>query len=193
MRNQDARYLDQLRDYYAKHGVLPSFSGIGRLVGLKSTSAVSVMVSRLKEERFLASTADRRLQPGSRFFERSSVEVAVPAGVPQDAQEVMTDAVAIDRLLIDEPSRTVLIPVKGDSMERAGLLSGDTVVVKRGAPARSGDIVVARVDGEFTVKFLAEDNKGFYLKPGNEAYSDIRPSDELNIFGRVTGSFRRYK
>lgn len=192
MRNQDATYLDQLRDYYAESGVLPSFSEIARLVGLKTTSAVSVMVARLKEAGFLASTASRRLQPGPRFFERGKVGVTVPAGMPQGAQDVTIDSIVIDRHLIDEPSRTLLVPVKGDSMLLAGLMSGDTVIVKRGAPSQLGDIVVARVDGEFTIKYLAKDRDGFYLKPGNDAYPDIRPSDELEIFGRVTGSFRKY-
>jgi SOS-response transcriptional repressor LexA len=77
-------------------------------------------------------------------------------------------------------------------MVAAGLLPGDTVVVKRGAPAKAGDIVVARVDGEFTVKYLAQGRSGFYLKPGNVEFDDIRPKDELEIVGRVTGSFRKY-
>lgn len=192
MKNRDDVYLAQLRDYYAAHGVLPSFSGIARLVGLKSTSAVSVMVSRLKELGFLASTADRRLQPGSRFFDRLQADVAVPAGQPQGIQDVAANAAAIDRYLIDEPSRTVLVLVKGDSMVEAGLFSGDTAVVKRGAPARPGDIVLARIDGEFTFKYLAQDKRGFYLRPGNQKYPDIRPQEELEIFGRVSGSFRKY-
>lgn len=192
MKNKDAVYLDQLRDYYAAHNVLPSFSGIARLVGLKTTSAVSVMVRRLKEARFLASTADKRLQPGPRFFERLQSDVAVPAGMPQSLQDVIANTVAIDRYLIDEPSRTLLIPVSGDSMLDAGLFSGDTAIVKRDVPTQAGDIVLARIDGEYTFKYLAKDKQGFYLKPGNQAYSDIRPREELEIFGRVSGSFRKY-
>ncbi len=192
MRNRDTAYLNLLRDYYAKHGVFPSFSGIATLVGLNTTSAVSAMVGRLKEAGFVASTSDKRLQPGSRFFERNQVDMAVRAGIPEGAQDVSSDPVVIDRLLIDEPSRTVLIPVKGESMRDAGLLDGDTVVVKRGAPTKTGDIVVAMVDGEFTVKYLANDGTNYYLKPGNELFDDIRPSKELELFGRVTGCVRKY-
>lgn len=85
-----------------------------------------------------------------------------------------------------------MLTVKGDSMIDAGLMPGDTVIVKRGDPAKSGDIVVASVDNEFTVKYLEQDKTGFYLKPGNTAYPNIRPHDHLEVFGMVVGSFRKY-
>jgi len=192
MKSRDSQYLDQLRDYYAENGVLPSFSGIASLVGLKTTSAVSAMVRRLKEADFLVSTPDKRLAPGRRFYERPEISVAVRAGVPEAMVDVAGNPVLIDRLLIREPSRTVIIPIRGDSMMDAGLLDGDKIVVKRDAPTKVGDIVVALVDGEFTVKYLAKDARGFYLKPGNAAFDDIRPRDELELFGRVTGCFRLY-
>lgn len=72
MKNRDHEYLDRLRDYYAKHHVLPSFATIASLVGLRTTSAVSSMVMRLKREGYLESSPDRRLQPGPRFFEMPS-------------------------------------------------------------------------------------------------------------------------
>ena len=77
-------------------------------------------------------------------------------------------------------------------MIEAGLIEGDKLIVKRGVPSKAGDIVVAIVDGEFTVKYLAKDSRGFYLKPGNAAFDDIRPQNELELFGRVTGCFRVY-
>jgi len=192
MRNQDRKYLDQLRDYYSEHGVFPSYSGIAKLVGLNTTSGVSTMVGRLKDIGFLASTPDKRLQPGPRFFERNQADVAVRAGMPESAEDASVDPVVIDRLLVDEPSRTVLISIVGESMRDAGLLDRDVVVVKRGAPSKPGDIVVAMVDGDFTVKYLAKDGVNFYLKPANIEFDDIRPKDELELFGRVTGSFRKY-
>lgn len=191
VKNQDSVYLEKLRDYYAEHRVFPSFSGIAKLVGLRTTSAVSVLVRRLKESGFLDSTPDRRLQPGTRFFERPVADT-VAAGLPQPANEAGVEGLNVDAFLIDNPSRTVLLTVKGDSMVEAGLLPGDTVIVKRGAPHQVGSIVVAKVDQEFTVKFLARDKRGFYLKPGNPAYPPIRPRDDLDIYGVVTGSFRRY-
>jgi len=72
-------------------------------------------------------------------------------------------------------------------------LSRDIVVVKKGAPADVGDIVVAIVDQECTVKYLAKDETGFYLRPGNNAYPDIRLTESLELFGVVVGQFRKYK
>ena len=79
------------------------------------------------------------------------------------------------------------------SRKIAGLMPGDTVIVKKQAPAKLGDIVVAIVDNEFTVKYLASDKNGFFLKAGNKAYPPIRAKDHLEVFGLVVGSFRKYQ
>ncbi|HLP96846.1 MAG TPA: S24 family peptidase [Sideroxyarcus sp.] len=191
MQNRDTEYLGKLQDYYAQHRVLPSFTSVAKLVGLKSTSAVAAMVNRMKAVGALDQSPDRRLQPGKRFFEREIAD-SVKAGLPQPANDVSRDAVSIDELLIKSPSRTVLLTIKGDSMIEAGLLPGDTVIVEKSAPTKSGDIVVAIVDNEYTVKYLEHDRKGFYLKPGNKDYSPIRAKNSLEIFGRVVGCYRKY-
>lgn len=190
MQNRDTEYLGKLQDYYAQHKVLPSFTSVARLVGLKSTSAVAAMVNRMKVVGVLDQAPDRRLQPGKRFFEREIAD-SVRAGAPQPANDALRDVVSIDDLMIKNPSRTVLLTVKGDSMIEAGLLPGDTVIVERGAPTSPGNIVVAIVDSEYTVKYLARDKTGFYMKPGNKDYSIIRPKDGLEVFGRVIGAFRK--
>jgi SOS regulatory protein LexA len=192
MNNRDDQYLAKLQDYYAENGVVPSFAVIAGLVGLKSTSAVSAMVDRLKASGHLASTPEKRLQPGARFFERVVADT-IRAGVPMPANDVRTDVVSIDRHLIEKPSHTVLLSVRGDSMMEAGLLNGDTIVVIKGAPTKVGDIVVAIVDNEFTVKFLAKDKRGFYLEAGNKDFQPIQATHQLEIYGLVTGSFRRYE
>ena len=160
MNNRDDLYLAKLRDYYAEHHVLPSFGTVAKLVGLSTTSAVAAMVNRMKATGHLESGPDRRLRPGMKFFERPLAD-SVCAGLPQPANDVLPEGFNIDAHLVDIPSRTVLLTVKGDSMVDAGLLSGDIVVVKKGAPASVGDIVVAIVDRECTVKYLAKDEAGF--------------------------------
>jgi SOS regulatory protein LexA len=191
MNNRDDQYLAKLQDYYAENGVVPSFAVIAGLVGLKSTSAVSVLVDRLKASGHLASTPEKRLIPGTRFFERVLADT-VRAGAPMPSNDIRSDVVSIDRHLVDKPSHTVLLSVRGDSMVDAGLLDGDTIVVIKGAPTKVGDIVVAIVDNEFTVKFLAKDKRGFYLEAGNTTAEPIRANDHLEIFGLVAGSFRKY-
>ncbi|HEV8519686.1 MAG TPA: S24 family peptidase, partial [Burkholderiales bacterium] len=82
--------------------------------------------------------------------------------------------------------------VKGDSMIDAGLMPGDTVVVEKANTANEGAIVVALVDGAYTVKRLARENRRYVLKPENKSYPVLRPT-ELEIAGVVVGSFRKYK
>ena len=188
----DGQYLGRLQDYYAKHRVLPSYARIGALVGLNSKASVAEMVMRLKGEGFLRSTPDKRLKPGKRFFERPVAE-SVRAGMPSPAADTAAETLAIDEHLVANPSRTLLVKVKGDSMIDAGILDGDTVVVEKRASANVGDIVVAILDNEFTLKRLAREKGRIVLRPENKAYPVIRPRDDLEIFGVVVGQFRSYR
>ena len=103
---------------------------------------------------YIDSTPDKRLAPTRRFFERPLAESPVHAGMPNPVEDAPADALTIDDYLIERPSQTVLIRVKGDSMMDAGILDGDLVVVEKTAAAKRGDIVVAIVDGQFTLKTL---------------------------------------
>jgi repressor LexA len=187
----DTEYLLKLQDYYARHQVFPSYAAIAKIVGLNSTSSVSALLDRLKAEGYLEAK-DRRLRPGPRFFERPMMQSRVAAGLPAMAFDAPADGLAIDAHLIERPSRTFLINVKGDSMIDAGLMPGDTIIVESDRAANDGDIVVAYVDDSYTVKRLARENRKFVLKPENKAYPVLRP-DPLEIAGVVVGSFRKYR
>jgi len=190
--SDDPVYLDRLRDYYARHRVLPSYSRIGELLGFSSKASVAKLVERLRAVGYLEFTTDRRLKPGRRFFERPAAGSKVAAGAPAAVADELQDDAAIDQELVRHPSRTVLVTVKGDSMIDAGLLPGDKVVVERRHAAAEGDIVVAIVDNEATVKRLAKERGRFVLKPENKAYPVLRPK-EIEIFGVVVGSYRKYR
>ena len=188
----DRQYLSRLQDYYARHKVLPSYARIGSLVGLNSKASVAGMVLRLKAEGFLESSPDRRLKPGRRFFERPVAE-SVQAGMPTPASDMRLDSLSIDEQLIANPSKTVLVKVKGDSMIDAGIHDGDTVVVEKRASANVGDIVVAIIDNEFTLKRFGREKGRVVLRPENKAYPVIRPKGDAEIFGVVVGLFRNYR
>jgi SOS regulatory protein LexA len=189
----DGQYLRRLQDYYARHRVLPSYARIGTLVGLNSKASVAGLVLRLKAEGFVESTPDRRLKPGRRFFERPMAE-SVQAGLPMPAPDTTApDAITIDERLISNPSKTVLIKVKGDSMIDAGIHPGDTVVVEKRGSANVGDIVVAILDNEFTLKRFDREKGRVVLRPENRAYPVIRPKGDAEIFGVVVGLFRKYR
>lgn len=188
----DGQSLSRLQDYYARHRVLPSYSAIGNLVGLKSKASVADLVLRLKGEGYVQSAPDRRLKPGKRFFERPLTE-NVRAGLPSPAVDSGPEGFSIDEYLVAHPSKTVLITVKGDSMIDAGIHPGDVVVVEKCASANVGEIVIAIIDNEFTLKRLHKERGRIVLKPENKAYPVIRPGDNLEIFGVVVGQFRRYR
>jgi repressor LexA len=189
--SNDRSYLSSLQDYYARHRALPSYASIGQLLGLKSKSSVAAMVARLKLAGFIESTPDKRLAPTARFFARPIAEAPVQAGMPNAVDDAQGDALTIDDYLIERPSQTVLIRVKGDSMIDAGILEGDLVVVEKSPAAKRGDIVVAIVDGQFTLKRLDTDRGQFVLKPENKAYPVIRAEGALEIFGVMVGLVRK--
>jgi len=161
-------------------------------LGLRSKSSVAALVARLKLSGFIESTPDRRLAPTRRFFERPLAEAPVHAGLPNPIDDAPADALTIDDYLIDRPSQTVLVRVKGDSMIDAGIFDGDLVVVEKQSTARRGDIVIAIVDNQFTLKRLDLERGQFVLRPENKAYPVIRPEGALEIFGVMVGLVRKY-
>jgi SOS regulatory protein LexA len=189
--SNDRSYLARLRDYYAEHRALPSYASIGALLGLRSKSSVAALVARLKLAGFVESTPDRRLAPTRRFFARPLAANPVRAGLPEAADDGEADALTIDDYLIERPSDTVLIRVKGDSMIDAGILEGDLVVVEKRHDARKGEIVVAIVDNQFTLKRLDVDRGEFILRAENKGYAPIRPEGALEIFGVMVGLVRK--
>jgi SOS regulatory protein LexA len=190
--SNDRSYLESLQDYYAAHRALPSYSSIGNLLGLKSKSSVAALVARLKLAGFLESTPDRRLAPCKRFFARPLAQSAVRAGLPQEVEDGTSDALTIDDYLIEHPSQSILVRVKGDSMVDAGIFDGDIAVVEKKAGAQKGDIVVAIVDDQFTLKRLDVERGQFILRAENKAYAPIRPEGNLEIFGVMVGLVRKF-
>lgn len=188
----DNKHLAALRTYWKRHQAFPSMAKLCEVVGLTSTSSVFALVGRLVEAGYLE-RVEGRIAPTRKFFARPVV-AALRAGAPQPRAEEEVELLTIDDFLIDDPNRTVLSRVRGDSMTGAGLLDGDLVVVERNAPTKAGDIVVAVVDSEITVKTLRVTRAGkFFLEPANPAYQPIHPKGSLEILGVVVGSFRKMR
>ncbi len=187
----DPAYLEKLQDYYAEHKVIPSYSVLATLWGISAKSWVAECVRRFEEAGYLDWTPDRQLKPGPRFFERRLAHDPVQAGLPNPAIADGYDLVTIDDYLFRVPSKTSLVRVKGESMIDAGIHDGDLIVVEQQPNANIGDIVVAIVDNELTVKSLDREKGGFVLKPANKAFPVIRPKGRLEIFGVMAGLVRR--
>ena len=190
--SDDTAYLARLQDYYAQWRSLPAYEPLQAVLGLVSRAGVAKVLKRLRDAGFLERTPDGRWTPTSRFFERPLADAPVPAGVPWAAAD-SGEAQSIDAWLVRHPSRTVLIPVTGDSMIEAGIRPGDVAVVERETPARPGDQVIAIIDNEFTLKTLAVEDGQAVLHPANPAYPVLRPGDRLQVFGVVVGLLRNYR
>lgn len=190
--SKDSQYLAALRTYYGKHNTLPSYAAIGRLVGLSSKGSVAEMVGRLKAAHFLDCAPDRRLRPGRRFYERELAE-HVRAGSPSLAGEGELEDLNIDAYLVRDQHNTTLVRVKGDSMIDAGIREGDVVVVERRTNATVGQIVVANIEGEFTLKRLVRERGQVRLRAENPNYATLRLRDDFQIFGVVVGLIRSYR
>ncbi|MDP3032882.1 MAG: S24 family peptidase [Rhodocyclaceae bacterium] len=191
---RDSDYLGRLRDYYVEAKRIPSHQRIAALMGFASKTAAKKLLARLESAGFLERTPDDDAwMPAVRFFERPLADVAVRAGAPDMIDGMGGEPFLVDQYLVRQPSRTVMVPVKGDSMMDAGIHDGDVVVVERTKAARAGDFVIAIVDNEFTLKELGLERGRFILKPHNPAYPIIRPQGELEVFGVVTGLVRRYQ
>lgn len=191
---RDVEYLGRLRDYYVDAKRIPSLQRIAALMGFASKTAAKKLLGRFEQSGFVERTPDDDAwMPTRRFFERELAGETIRAGAPDMVEGRGGEPFLVDDYLVRTPSRTVLVPVKGDSMIEAGINDGDIVVVERTKVARSGDLVVAIVDNEFTLKELGAERGRFVLKPHNKAYPVIRPKGELEIFGVVTGLVRRYR
>lgn len=188
-KNRDAEYLDLIRAEFARDGVIPSYRDLAKLLGLAGSPAIVKIASRLIEAGYLVKKG-QRLAPGPRFHEPPTSIDADPARTGDAMPDGLLELTSIDRILIDEPLRTVLLRVGDDSMREAGILEGDLAVVKRGAPCEVGDTVAASVDGGYIVRHLEKNDAGYFLRPAVADPSADKPSGSPDIVGKVTGVVR---
>lgn len=186
-----SRVREISRFYYQK-GRMPSFAEIGEMLGLKSKNAVFKLVRRLEELKVVERDEKGRLTPGSIKFPIRMLGT-VEAGFPSPAEEELADTMSLDDLLIQNHEATFLLRVSGDSMIEAGIMPGDMVIVNKGQTPKSGDIVIAEVDGEWTMKYLRKRGDVVALIPANAKYKPIKPKNELKIAGVVTAVVRKYQ
>ena len=99
----------------------------------------------------------------------------------------------LDEFMIENKAATYILTVSGDSMKDAGIVEGDMVLAERTQKYRPGDIVVAEVDNEWTMKYLRKKGSTFYLEAANDEYPDIYPDEELKIAAVVRGILRKYR
>lgn len=186
----DKRYAEKIHAFYRKQGRMPSYREIMTFTGLASTGSVAKLVARLIENKSLRKDTTGRLLPGKRAEMRLLGTVA--AGFPIPSEEELADTMSLDEFLVEKPEATFLLKVSGDSMIDAGIVPGDLLIVDRSANPREGQIVVAEVDREWTVKYLRKKNGKWWLEAANASYPPIVATEELRIAAVVKGIVRKY-
>ena len=191
---KDTLYLSRLQDYYANWKSIPSYASLCEILGISSKSYVKSILDHLCKADLIERTPEGVWIPTRQFFARPLAEATVQAGMPVSVSATQAgDYFIIDELLIETPSLTTMITVKGDSMIDAAIHDGDIAVVEKRNFANVGDIIVAIVDGDFTLKTLDKKDGQFVLRPANDAYDVIYPQGSLEIFGVLVGLIRKYR
>ncbi|MEN6468140.1 MAG: S24 family peptidase [Smithella sp.] len=116
----------------------------------------------------------------------------VCAGFPSPAEEELRDVISFDEYLVAHPETSFLLSVTGDSMSGAGIMEKDLVIVERGRQPKNGDIILAEVDGNWTMKYFRKKGKNITLEAANPQYPPIVPQTELRIAGVITALVRKY-
>ena len=170
---------------------MPSYSELTAVVGFRSTNAAYKLATRLIDQGWLEKDAAGKLLPGP-LFHRVPVLGTVTAGFPSPAEEELADTMSLDEYLITNKEATYILKVNGESMIGAGILPGDMLLVERGAEPRDGDIVIAQVDREWTIKFLRKRGRMVFLEAANQDFKPIYPTEELKIAAVVRAVIRKY-
>ena len=205
--------LDSINGFYAERRRMPTYSEMTDLFGVKSKNAVFKIVGKLIERGLLKKDSKGYLLPvygGYSAMPPNASAVAVftaagagggllkllgsvEAGFPSPAEEDLLDSVSIDKLLIKNPNSSFMLEVSGDSMINAGIMPKDFVVGDKSLTTKEGDRGIARVDGDWTIKYLRKNNGAYILEPANPKYGLITPKQELTVAGVVVGTIRKYR
>ncbi|MFH1046778.1 MAG: transcriptional repressor LexA [Patescibacteria group bacterium] len=183
--------LIELKNFYRHQRRMPSYAELATLFGFASKNAAKYRVDRWIEDGVLSKDSTGKILPGA-SFRPMKILGTVEAGFPSPAEEENVDTMSLDEWLIGNKEASFMLRISGDSMIDAGIRPGDMVILERGRTPKSGEIVVAEVDHEWTIKFFEKQGSQVTLKPANKKYRPIVPQEELKVAGVVTAVIRKY-
>ena len=183
-------YQAKLENFYQSNKRMPTYSEMTKLFGFKSKNAVFRVVEKLLDAGLVAKDHLGRLIPSKTFGEVPMLGL-VTAGFPATVEEELADTVNLDDMLIKNKPLTYMLEVDGDSMIDAHIEKGDMVLVEKTNTAKDMQIVIAEVDGEFTMKYFRKDGAKAWLEPANKNYKPIYPEHSLNINAVVKAVIRK--
>ena len=209
---------DKIYSFFKKNLRMPSYAEICTICNIKSKNTAHNLVKRLRVLRYIdidkagkiipiesklvhksftqTFTQDSRSstkQTPSSFTTPLTLLGLVEAGFPTPSEESLHENISLDDWVIDRKEASFMLKVKGDSMRDAGILDGDMVIVERTNSPKVGQIVVAEVDGSYTMKYFKKDKTGrAYLEAANPDFDPIYPENDLRINAVVKAVVRKY-
>lgn len=187
-----------IRDHITQFGAPPTIREIGRKMNISSTNGVRQHLTAIIKKGYLKkqdhiARGIELVEAVARDIKRLPIVGTVPAGNPIDAIENMEGEIAFDASFLPK-SDSFSLKVIGDSMVNAGILDGDIVIVQKQDTAQTGEIVVAVIGDEATVKRYYPDGETIRLQPENDAFDPIiisKNSPDFSIAGKVVGLIRK--
>jgi repressor LexA len=181
----------EIQSFYRRERRMPTYREMLDLFEVRSKSVVHYWMEKLCAKGALARDSKGFLKP-VKLAPGIPVAGAIAAGYPSPAEEALRDIISIDEYLITRPESSFLVKVSGDSMTGAGIMDGDMVIVEKGREPKNGDIVLAEVDGDWTMKYFVRKGKEIVLEAANPKYPTIRARNELRLGGIITAVIRKY-
>ena len=192
---RDIRMIEKirtLRQFWRQERRTPTYAEMLDLFGYKSKNAVFGLLKKLEELGYVSKDDNGRIAFLPKMTGTVRILGSIAAGFPAQEEQQEAEAITLDDYLVKNPDNTFMLTVRGDSMIDAGILPGDIVLVEKGPQPNLNDIVVARVDDEWTLKYFMRDAAGVRLDPANPKYKFIRPRHSLEIGGIVRAVIRKY-
>jgi repressor LexA len=197
--------FDFITQYIRELSKPPTFREIGKRFAIKSTNGVKSLLTAIEKKGFLKvyPRISRGIQLTTALTEEASNSMLripilgqISAGLPLLAVEHQEDSLLLDPSLLGKGAgSTFALRVKGDSMIGAGILPGDLVIVRQAQEVKEGEIIVAIINSDATVKRFYKENEHVVLKAENKKYPPIRVdpnTEDLQIAGKVIGVIRKY-
>ena len=177
--------------FFRENRRMPTYSEITEIIGVRSKSVVHFWVNKLISAGLLQKDAKGFLLP-MRNPRALPLAGEVYAGIPTSAEEELRGIVSFDEYLVRQPETSFLLSVTGDSMIDAGIKEKDLVIVEKNKDPKNGDIILAEVDGNWTIKYFCRKGKVVTLEAANPKYPPIIPQTDLHIAGVITAVVRKY-
>ena len=186
-----SEYKNKLSNFYSSLNRMPTYTEMMKLFDFKSKNAVARLVEKLVDAGIVDKDPLGRLVPTDSFSDVPLLGL-VKAGFPSPSEDVLETTINLNNFLIEKKDSTYILEVDGDSMIDAHIADGDMVIAERTNNARDGQIVIAEVDGEFTMKYFRKDGDKVWLEPANKDFKNIYPTTYMTITAVVKAVIRKY-